>query len=64
MRFDALNAGCYDKGQLKYVGKVRNHFYRIMRRAMMALLQQLLTAQCPFSDLPEETAYLVFAHPR
>jgi ATP-dependent DNA ligase len=33
MRFDALNAGCYDKGQLKYVGKVRNGFSRIMRRA-------------------------------
>jgi hypothetical protein len=35
-----------------------------MRCAMMPLLQQLLTDECPFSDLPEETAYVVLAHSR
>jgi len=51
--FDALIVGCYDGGKLRYVGKVRAGFVPHMRCAMMPLLQELATDQCPFSDLPE-----------
>jgi bifunctional non-homologous end joining protein LigD len=52
--FDALIVGCYEAGKLKYVGKVRNGFVPHMRCAMMPVLQQLLTDECPFIDLPEK----------
>lgn len=51
--FDALIVGCYEAGKLKYVGKVRNGFVPHMRCSIMPLLQQLLTEECPFADLPE-----------
>ena len=52
--FDALIVGCYEADKLKYVGKIRNGFVPHMRCAMMPLLQQLLTGECPFADLPEK----------
>ena len=41
-------------GKLKYVGKVRAGFVSHMRCAMMPLLQELGTDECPFADLPEK----------
>jgi ATP-dependent DNA ligase len=52
--FGALIVGCYQCGKLKYVGKIRNGFVPDMRCAVMPLLQQLLTDECPFADLPEK----------
>ena len=52
--FDALIVGCYEADKLKYVGKVRNGFVPHMCCAMMPLLEQLLTDECPFFDLPEK----------
>ena len=52
--FDALIVGYYDGGQLKYVGKVRAGFVPHLRCAMMPLLQELSTQECPFVNLPEK----------
>ena len=52
--FDALIVGCYEGGKLKYVGKVRAGFVSHQRCAMMPLLEQLSTEDCPFIDLPEK----------
>ena len=49
-----LIVGCYEADKLKYVAKVRNGFVPHMRCAMVPLLQQLLTDDCPFADLPEK----------
>ena len=52
--FDALIVGCYEAAKLRYVGKIGNGFVPHMRCAMMPLLQQLMTDECPFADLPEK----------
>jgi bifunctional non-homologous end joining protein LigD len=52
--FDALIVGCYERGKLKYVGKVRAGFVPHMRCAMFPVLQKVLTEKCPFADLPEK----------
>ena len=52
--FDALIVGCYEGDKLKYVGKVRAGFVPHMRCAIMPLLQELKTDECPFVDLPEK----------
>ena len=50
--FDARIVGCYEGEKLRYVGKVRAGFVPHMRCAMMPLLGELATDQCPFADLP------------
>jgi ATP-dependent DNA ligase len=62
--FDALIVGCYDAGNLKYVGTMRAGFVPHMRCAMMPLLQELTTDQCPFADLPEKRRTLRSAEMR
>jgi ATP-dependent DNA ligase len=52
--FAALIVGCYERGKLKYVGKVRAGFVPPMRCTMFPLLQKVLTEKCPFADLPEK----------
>jgi ATP-dependent DNA ligase len=39
--FDALIVGCYEGGNLTYVGKVRNGFVRHTRRELMAKMKPL-----------------------
>jgi len=52
--FDALIVGCYEAGNLTYVGKVRNGFVPHMRRELMAKMKPLKIDACPFANLPEK----------
>jgi bifunctional non-homologous end joining protein LigD len=52
--FDALIAGCYEGKELKFVAKVRNGFVPHMRCALFPILQEFITNECPFTNLPEK----------
>jgi DNA ligase D-like protein (predicted ligase) len=49
---DALVVGVYERGALRFAGKVRAGFTPHLRREVLASLKPLHSAVCPFSDLP------------
>ena len=51
------------QGKLKYVGKVRAGFVPHMRCAMMSLLQELVTDECPVHEPAGEAAKLYIRLP-
>jgi len=51
--FDSLIFGYYDGGKLMYVARTRNGFVPASRRQVFAKLKHLVTASCPFVNLPE-----------
>jgi bifunctional non-homologous end joining protein LigD len=51
--FDSLLVGIYERGELLFVGKVRNGFVPDTRRQLFAALRELATGVCPFANLPE-----------
>ena len=50
---DAIVVGYYRRADLIYVARVRNGFVPASRRQLFGKLKSLLTAQCPFANLPE-----------
>ena len=52
--FDALIVGCYEGGNLQFVGKVRNGFVPHVRRAMFPFMEKIIVDNCPFANLPEK----------
>jgi ATP-dependent DNA ligase len=53
MNFDALIFGCYEAGQLLYVGRTRNGFTRSSKEQLFRRFRGLEIAECPFVNLPE-----------
>src|SRR5690349_3361573 len=51
--FDSLIVGYYDSDKLTYVARTRNGFVPASRRQVFAKLKHLVTAECPFVNLPE-----------
>jgi DNA ligase D-like protein (predicted ligase) len=51
--FDSLIVGYYDGGKLMYVARTRNGFVPASRRQVFSRLRHLVTATCPFTNLPE-----------
>jgi bifunctional non-homologous end joining protein LigD len=51
--FDALIFGCYEAGQLLYVGRTRNGFTPRLREQLYLRFRGLEIAECPFVNLPE-----------
>lgn len=51
--FSALLVGVYDKGVLQYCGKIGTGFNDKAQKEMMARFKSLVTAQCPFSFVPD-----------
>src|SRR5947199_6190974 len=51
--FDSLILGYYDKDKLMYVARTRNGFVPASRRQVFSKLKHLVTAECPFVNLPE-----------
>jgi DNA ligase D-like protein (predicted ligase) len=51
--FDSLIIGYYDGGKLIYVARARNGFVPASRRQVFSKLKHLVTASCPFVNLPE-----------
>ncbi len=51
--FDSLIVGYYDGDKLTYVARTRNGFVPASRRQVFAKLKHLVTAECPFVNLPE-----------
>ena len=51
--FDSLIVGYYDKDKLMYVARTRNGFVPMSRRQVFSKLRHLVTASCPFANLPE-----------
>ena len=51
--FDSLIVGYYDRGRLIYVARTRNGFVPASRRQVFSKLKHLVTACCPFVNLPE-----------
>ena len=51
--FDSLIVGYYDGGKLIYVARTRNGFVPASRRQVFSKLKHLVTANCPFVNLPE-----------
>jgi DNA ligase D-like protein (predicted ligase) len=51
--FDSLIVGYYDREKLMYVARTRNGFVPASRRQVFAKLKHLVTASCPFVNLPE-----------
>jgi DNA ligase D-like protein (predicted ligase) len=51
--FDSLIVGYYDGGKLTYAARTRNGFVPASRRQVFSKLKQLVTASCPFVNLPE-----------
>ncbi|HEX8311628.1 MAG TPA: hypothetical protein VF614_09945 [Chthoniobacteraceae bacterium] len=54
--FDSLLVGVYDSRRLHFVAKVRNGFVARTREEIFPELKKLLTATCPFVNLPETKA--------
>jgi bifunctional non-homologous end joining protein LigD len=52
---DALLVGVYDGQTLLFAGKVRAGFIPPVRREVFAKLKPLVTARCPFANLPDES---------
>lgn len=50
--FDCVVVGVYDKGKLKFSGKVRAGFNRFTRSKLLGSMQPFETSACPFTDLP------------
>jgi bifunctional non-homologous end joining protein LigD len=53
---DALLVGYYEKKELRFAAKVRAGFTPRLRRDVHDRLKPLLTASCPFDDLPNSKA--------
>ena len=51
--FDALLVGYYAGARLVFIAKIRNGFVPATRREVMAKMRPLVTARCPFANLPE-----------
>ena len=51
--FDALLVGYFDGSRLLFIAKIRNGFVPATRRDVMAKLRPIVTARCPFANLPE-----------
>src|ERR1700694_1972435 len=51
--FDSLIVGYYDEDKLIYVARTRNGFVPASRRQVFSKLKHLVTAACPFVNLPE-----------
>jgi len=51
--FDSLIVGYYDGEKLMYVARTRNGFVPASRRQVFSKLKHLVTAACPFVNLPE-----------
>jgi len=51
--FDSLIVGYYDGDKLTYVARTRNGFVPASRRQVFSKLKHLVTAECPFVNLPE-----------
>jgi bifunctional non-homologous end joining protein LigD len=51
--FDSLIVGYYDGDKLVYVARTRNGFVPASRRQVFSNLKHLVTANCPFVNLPE-----------
>lgn len=52
--FDALIFGCYEDDRLLYVARTRSGFTPAARQQLFKRFRGLETAECPFSNLPEE----------
>jgi len=52
--FDALIFGCYEGDRLLYVARTRSGFTPATRQQLFKRFRGLETADCPFSNLPEE----------
>src|SRR6185503_4972251 len=52
--FDALIFGCYEGDRLLYVARTRSGFTPATRQQLFKRFRGLETANCPFSNLPEE----------
>lgn len=52
--FGALLVGVYDKGRLRYAGKVGTGFDHELLKTLHARFQKISRKTCPFADLPEE----------
>jgi ATP-dependent DNA ligase len=50
--FDAVIFGCYEAGQLQYVGRTRNGFTPSSREQLFRLFRGLEIADCPFVEPP------------
>jgi hypothetical protein len=53
IHFDALIFGCYEGGQLRYVGRSRSGFTRSSKEQLFRQFRGLEVAECPFANLPE-----------
>ncbi len=51
--FSALLVGLYDGKRLNYTGKIGTGFNDKMQREMMKQFKPLITAKCPFTELPD-----------
>ena len=51
--FDSLIVGYYDGDKWTYVARTRNGFVPASRRQVFSKLKHLVTAECPFVNLPE-----------
>lgn len=51
--FSALLVGIYEKGGLKYIGKIGTGFNTKMQNAMMAKFKTLIISKSPFTSVPD-----------
>ena len=51
--FARLLIGVWDKGELRFVKKLKNGFSRLTRKQVIESLRGLEVDQCPFANLPE-----------
>src|SRR5207248_4552316 len=50
--FQSILVGYYDRKKLIFAGKVRQGFNPSTRRRLLETMRSLLTAKCPFDNLP------------
>jgi DNA ligase D-like protein (predicted ligase) len=50
---ESLIVGYYRKNELIYVAKIKNGFVPLVRRELFEKLQKMISAKCPFVNLPE-----------
>jgi len=53
--FNSLLVGFYEKGKLKYAGKVNGGYTPSMRKELFPKLRALRQTKCAFNDLPEKS---------
>lgn len=53
--FDAILVGYYQGNELRYAGSIRAGFTPASRQALFSAFAKLEQAQCPFSNLPDES---------